>query len=388
MINFREVVLSYLEESASGGDYDNLHKLVEDTIVVTDINDEFKKCYTTFNMTAADLKNILQIVGPQIKYKPATAKNFLDYRDYFPVMDLFAYLSEPWGAKATDAFDANKTNPAKILLTRYDAFIGSGSNSLIKRTNAVDADPLFDYTPLSAWAIALQGPLRRAIAQEKFGRIALDKFNGENIKKTIYGLLEVRKSIRVSHIKNPRNVPNAVSYIDKILFNPKQFIGGQTKVPVQFKSIYNSNVIDSLVDIAITAEELYETQFKEMLPVDETPPKTTLQEFLENKTIKTYTASSDTAPEVLEGGNFFCFKGSKTGIDSKQTTLTNNGPGEGGYIIKNIKQMKSNTAQELIKKLASFANYISEGEPRNLAGKLQATASALKGVESALGIKM
>ena len=389
MINFEEIVLSYLEESASSGDYDNLHKFVEESIVVDYINIEFKKCYSWFNVTQDQLKGIIDLMGRQIQFTTPTAKTFVDYRDFFPILDMFAYLSQDWGANKTKAFLSETVIPdKKITLTKYDTFIGLGSaNSLLKRTNAVDADPLFDYTPSSSWAIALQGPLKRAIAQEKFGKIALDKFKDESIKKTIYGLLEVRKNIRVSHIKNPRNVPNAVSYIDKILFNPKQFVGGQTKVPVQFKSIYNSNVIDSLIDIAITAEELYETQLKEMLPASEiNPPKTTLQEFLENKTIQTYTASPDGAPGVIEGGNFFCFKGKTS--DSKQTTVANNGPGEKGYIIENIKQMRSNAAQELIKKLTSFANYISEGEPRNLAGKLQATASALKSVESALGIKM
>lgn len=380
MINFKDVVLSYLEEAITT-DYDNLHKLIQDPAAVTDINTEFKKCYTSFNMTEDQLKGVIDLMRGQIQFTTPTAKAFMDYRDIFPLLDMFAYLSQSWGTDKTKAFDSGSVISHKIASSDYDTFIGSGASSLEKRANAPDSDSLFDYRPLSTWAIALQGPLKRAIAQEKFGKIALDKFNEENIKKTIYGLLEVRKTIRLSHIQNPRNVPNAISYIDKILFNPKQFVGGQTKVPGQFKSIYNSNVVDSLIDIAVSAEHLYESQYREMLPTDETPPKTTLQDFLENKSMQMYVA----APPI-EAGNFFCFKG-KNGADSKQTTVTNNGPGINGYTIENIKQMKSNAAQELVKKLTSFANYISEGEPRDFVGKLKAVGSSLGNIQSALGIK-
>ena len=215
------------------------------------------------------------------------------------------------------------------------------------------------------------------------GQLALTKFNDNNIKDALYQLLAARKVVRSKTLKPGKPIPEAGKAVEDVLREPKRFTGGHALFNPKLSSIYTEAVEKDILSIAIAAHAFYNEQVIKYTP--------------ESK-------EGDTAEWVCETDVWDFITNATKGSDSKFTFTYNNGTstkqqmkaeevGVNGYTINNIRENlvkpnKSQGAKLLYKELEDFANYIRKQEPFDLVGKLQATASGLKSVEGALGIKM
>lgn len=385
MINFKEIVLTYLEEAAEDNPTDNSNKETVDaaakelssfatkwndagTNELSNLKDYF---FTTFNMDKKwpESSKIFRVA---VEYaKRPSAESLVQYAEQFPLLDFLWYII----SKETN-FDLEKddldSSKIKIHVDTFKAACG-------KANQGTNVNPLFGYVPYTGIAATAQRLLQKKISNQLIGKLSLQNYNGKSIKEALYFLLEARKKARSSVIK--QTVPSAIPFIDKILADPQSY-AGKVQIPPQLRAIYDRVDGETLIDLAQTMQDFFESEYataissQKQLSSKNIKVKTTFMDFISNNLTK-----ESKVP------NKFAFINTKS---NKLIYQQGNIPAnvKGGYTIANIRTINTPQAKTLIKELESFANYISEGEPKNLVGKLQATAAGLKSVESALGIKM
>ena len=386
MINFKDVVLSYLEEAAGDNPADNSNKETVDaaakelssfatkwndagTNELSNLKDYF---FTTFNMDKKwpESSKIFRVA---VEYaKRPSAESLVQYAEQFPLLDFLWYII----SKETN-FDLEKDDldSAKIKI-HVDTFKAACS----KANQGTNVNPLFGYVPYTGIAATAQRLLQKKISNQLIGKLSLQNYNGKSIKEALYFLLEARKKARSSVIK--QTVPSAIPFIDKILADPQSY-AGKVQIPPQLRAIYDRVDGETLIDLAQTMQDFFESESTiasnakgkgNLLNTKDVELKNTFMDFISNN-LKKESPNSNVFTFIKSNKPFYA-----TG------SIPNKMPG--GYTIANIRTINTPQAKTLIKELESFASYISEGEPRNLVGKLQATAAGLKSVESALGIKM
>ena len=205
-------------------------------------------------------------------------------------------------------------------------------------TTTTNAHPLDDYKTLSAKASSLQPVLKKALKQKVVGEIALTNFDKDGIKQAIYGILEARKKSKLAVFNGTKSVANATSFVNDILLNPQKYAGGQTEIPYEFKLIYDGACVKTLITISTICTSFLESEMVRLaVPI---PTSTTLDDFISNEPLNgTYFEFTTTPP--ARGFQF---------------------PENGGYIISNIKKIKTKHSTDLITKLEEFANHVREGE--------------------------
>lgn len=387
MINFREVVLSYLEEqqpappqtsSQQAKPVDNKKKKAQLTQTkqytlrwyYEKPNDQpvqtlARYLTETFSMSKwPDATNLFGVV--EEAYKRKVANILVNFDDYFPLMDFLWYVLQLNNKNYSDIISLDSAVPLnKTMKGMIDTFV----NNCKTNNPGKNLNPLFGYVPVSNQGKLLQMPLQKHISSTLIGKLALGRFDNLSIKKALYGILEARKKVRSSSLSN-KNIPSAVDYVDKILKNPKQY-AGQKQIPPQIRSIYDGVTGELLIEIGQSMHDFFESEYYAAItptlePTTTAPPPS---EELFMKFISSPTGNED-----------FSF-------DDKGTQSVNIQSGKGGYIISNVRTINTPQAKALISELETFANYISEGEPKDLVGKLKSISSTLGNVQSALGIK-
>lgn len=377
MINFKDVVLSYLEEQtpapAPVGTQQQVLTLAtswddNNSPVLNNLRDYLLK---TFNIDRSwpDSNKIFAIARDQtIRQR---ADSLVEYAEHFPLLDFLWYLMSK-----EKGFDPTKIDLDDAKITKHATDF---QNLCSKSNQGTNINPLFGYTPITSVANVIKRPLQKKISNQLIGKLSLQNYSGKSIKEALYFLLEARKKARSSVIK--QTVPSAIPFIDKILADPQSY-AGKVQIPPQLRAIYDRVDGETLIDLAQTMHEFFESEYtyavslQKQLASKNVKIKTTFAEFISNSLVKD-----------SKFPNKFAFINTKTNkVIAQEGNIPTNT--KGGYTIANIKTINTPQAKALIKELENFANYISEGEPSNLVGKLQATASGVKSVESALGIKM
>ena len=209
--------------------------------------------------------------------------------------------------------------------------------------------------------------MQKKIAQNTVGMLSLKNFDDLSIRKALYGILENRRKIRAAVVKND-NLPNAIRWIDGILENPQAY-SGQIQIPSEIQASYDRVTGEQLVQLSNTIHDFYEAEAGSaqvaLSAVDGSgkplPTETPFMEFISNEPLPV---------------NKFVFKFTPT-ISGESPNLTSV---SGGYLIKNIKNIDTPQAKELIAELTNLANHVSEGEPSDIAGALRGLTRIAKGL--------
>lgn len=230
-------------------------------------------------------------------------------------------------------------------------------------------DPVFNYIPVTPTGSTTIGRLRRKLSVNAIGTLSLKQFDLFSIKKTLYGLLETRKKIRKSTL-NFDKLPAEIKFIDEMLTNPGKYTG-KLQIPKELISLYDNVTAHTILTIALAMHNFANSEFERLVLDDPT--------LKGSKPIENY-FTSFISNEPLTNSKFnFVFidpAGFVRGTGpSNPPIVAEPFPGKGGYTIQNIKNIDSPESKKLIEELEYFANYVSEGEPKNYLGKFTQAAS-------------
>jgi hypothetical protein len=377
MINFEEIVLSSLIEeevileAATPMLGSNFAQQWDDSNsqVLGNLRDYF---FNTFNIDRnwPASNKIFAIARDQTVRQ--RADSLVEYAEHFPLLDFLWYLITETGFDPTkvDLDDTKITNHAKNF-----------QNLCYKSNQGPNINPLFGYSPITSVAVVVQRPLQKKISNQLIGKLSLQNCNDKSIKDTLYFLLEARKKVRTSILQKP--IPSAIPFIDKILINPQSY-AGKVQIPPELRSVYDRTDGETIIELAQTMQDFFESESAtassakgkgNLLNTKDVKLKNTLMEFISNN-LKKHSPNDNIFTFIKSNKPFYA-----------PGNISNTMPG--GYNIANIRTINTPQAKALIKELESFANYISEGEPKDRAGKFQraaqGTASALKSISSAIG---
>ena len=379
MINFKDVVLSYLEEQTPtptakqpATKKPKQPQAAQGTLFWHYTNHEKGELKELARFLAESFSinkwpdATSLFVSVEEAYKRKVANILVNFDDYYPLMDFLWFVLQNNNKNYSEIIKPD----SKFKIVGLKALANKFKDSCKALNPGKNLNPLFGYTPVSAQGKLLQQPLQKHISNSLVGKMSLQNFNNLSTRKALYGILEARKKVRSSALSN-KNIPTAVDYIDNILKTPEQY-AGQQQIPPQLRSLYDGVTGNILIEISQAFHEFFESEYySATVSAPEQPvPKPSAELFMQ------FISNPS-------GNEDFAFP-----IANKEYPSTNVVAGSGGYTISNIKKINTPQAKAVISELEIFANYVSEGEPKDLVSKLQATASALKGVESALGIKM
>jgi len=309
-------------------------------------------------------------------YTRTTAEKLLGYTDVYPLVDFLFYIAEQKGSSTsgsgTEVFD-NKPTLEEQDIKKYDA-----DYSKLMDKKITGGNPFFNFTPISGKASILHITLAKHLSQNYIGQLSLANFDNLGIKQAIYGILAGHKKLRSSVLKN-KNIPSAVKYIDSVLVNPRQYAGGKTNIPREFKEIYDNVSINELISISTVAQNLFQS---ELTRFKITNPITTFYQFITN--------------EPLDDKKIFNFYWTARGLTQPtarpaESAPGKGDPGQGGYTIANIKKLNTPQSKELIQKLEAMANFVRSGElksKKDITGALNSAAGVMRSLASAGGPTM
>lgn len=303
------------------------------------------------------------IFGPlEYAFTRTTATQLESNARFFPVVDLMFFITEKEikGTNITGA-DILRTGKHKIdpsQIQAYDRAFASNFDAHVSGNN-----PFFDYVPQSTIGRTIHLTISKKLSKMVVGQLALENFDQFSIKRALYGLLEGHRKLKLSIFQGKTVPPSSIKFIDDILLNPNKFAGGRIQIPDEFKSLYNNVSVKEIIDIAVTANKLFET---ELTRFNITNPKTTLENFISN--------------EPLDNNQKFNIQSTPKGYSGILLKPADPKPGKGGYIIANIKQLNTPQSRELIKELENLGNYIREGEPIDWSGVLSGATQVAKGL--------
>lgn len=442
MINFKDVVLSYLVEAGetapTGNTSENAKtkedakikedvaeaKSVSDFLIAkkTDLLAIWKEYYKDYNAqetrykepTQENISEILVRVN-QISRKPLLVKDVENYiRPLFPLLDLIIYLRDPQEKRQ------GVTNEQK-----YKAW----EQSLRKLPKP---HMPIKFNAMSTVAKNLRRDYLVAAAYTDLGANFLASNPDKSIWFIIMKMLEVRKKNRIREVDLTK-APNTVNWVNELLYHPEKYGGGGKKVSSNLRAVYEEITAEKLLGVAFAVKNLFESEAIRVggaADSDQLKSRPLYEKaligFYNNQPVQSgqfvwesfklnesqLFAFSDTYKNLLDevtdpaiyskvinavNKSAAARKSSKFGSTDQTQPLNQEDPSinidlTGGYTIGNILKMSKNAefgeAAAVYKLLQNFADYVREEEPKDLVRKLQATASGLKSVESALGIKM
>lgn len=377
--------------------------------------------------------NLIRQSGYQNQY---VVQNFVRYSDYFPFVDFLTYVigladdkQKPNVLEFVEAL--KKPENKEVFAKAAQAYIQD-----FKEQPVDDTWPL-DYKSRTSHATMLQTGLRQAASKNLIAEATMEKIANLSLRNAIYKLLEIRKKIRDKQNK----VPPSNQFVDSLLLTPEKHAGTTVTVPVQFKRLYPDTTVRTLVELGLLIKRLYEHEkkiaqetYNQANPDSKAQIITTLEEFFNNQLNEQkqfeWKVPEEKAPATQQesyqfneiykkflnllqekdntvgytkayGDNYDAIfnKGNQTQANpttqqppkpatnqetpNKETKNPLLGPAEEGYVVKNIKNMKTNDpAQKVYNKLQSIADYIREAEPFSIVGALQDINIAAKGLGS------
>ena len=437
MINFKDVVLSYLVEQGetpSPADSSEKPKTEEDKKADKEAEDtksvvEFLKQntsalqtiwnqhYKNYNQYDDQYKEPNEAVVTLILNRVAqTSRQKMlvkDVKDYiqplFPLLDLIIYLRHPLYK------DKALTNEKKLENWKQRLPKPTGSQMPIK------------FNPMTAIAAELRKEYLMAEAYTDLGANFLASNPDKSIWFVIMKMLEVRKKNRGREI-DLKKVPSTVNWVNNLLYYPEKYAGGGNKVNANLRAVYEEVTAEKLLGLAFAVKNLFQSEAMRAggaTNLDQLKSKPLYEKaligFYNNQPLlnnqfawesfklneSRIFAFSDAYKQMLNEYNPNALPQAyrnvpienKTDQQTDDETPKTEEPLEdtkidltGGYTISNILKMSKNAefgeAAAVYKLLQNFADHVREEEPKDLVGKLQRTAAGLKSVESALGIKM
>lgn len=374
MVDFEKLVENcMLLMEAPSTDPDVFANYWKDSSMFDDVRTFLKK---KFNIDPSwkDPNQIFPILADAYVRSSAESVIGLAQEGLFPLADFtwFALDKTP-GATGDNARKFLTTSASlsgsAITNSRADTDnIGAEFIASCKRLNNDEnpANPLFGYTPTSAKGTSYIRIVQKKIAQNTIGMLSLKNFDDLSIRKALYGILENRRKVRAAVLKVD-NIPNAITWIDGILENPQAY-SGQIQIPSQIQALYDRVTGEQLVQLSNSIHDFFEAEAgsaqSSLSAVDSSgkplPTITPFMEFISNEPLQ---------------ANKFIFK-----FDSTSGESPNLASVSGGYLIKNIKNIDTPQAKEVISELTSLANHVSEGEPSDIAGALRGLTRIAKGL--------
>lgn len=299
MIDFEMVVERLLLEADPIPDVPVVDKTVTDHTVEFFITPKGSSPYDKFAAkfqekygkqplsSAQDIQRLITALKGSSNKNELTISNFTDYTESFPIIDfvLFVVQTSLGKTKAIlgDFETAIVNDDTKNVATQ-------ASNSYINKfaaNAAKDSWPL-DYPSLTSQARMLEVGLRKKLADNVVGSLALEQLYGRSIYYAVLALLAGREKIR-----NPfRSVPSSNKFIDEILYgNYEKYAGGGEMVKGKYARMWDQVSVEKLIELGKSVRNFYEQQKAEHAPTKEavegappTPPQPvpTLEQFVKN----------------------------------------------------------------------------------------------------------
>lgn len=370
MINFREMVLEALRGPLTSGMLADFAARDEFKDIITYLNSK----YVDFDSSSPALKTpafydqAWKQIGPGRYYTDIV--NNPVYHALYPFVDFLFCIKEyingstknankQWGTDTFEVADAASLPAYGAGLTKIeDAFLKHIKNS----TTCTGPSPLFNYAPASSYLKTWHQKIKDGV----LGANLVGKKTIENCQKKGY---TVRQAIYLATQLRQRNMPIISSIpatnkaIDDFLYqsvtNTNAYLGGSV---YRGKAAFNIKRNIKTAISAIIRPKTIPTAVKDMVE--------TLLSFMDS--VKSYADILTPPPTPPKTQTSDELKKSLDVVLNKKVKAIANGP--------------TDIEKEIYAKLMNMLNHV-PGE-KDWVGKLQATASTLKGVESALGIKM
>ena len=433
MINFKDVVLSYLVEKdgdatptedtskKAATEKSEEEKNTKDIVVflkskISELTGIWSKNYKDFNQyddlnVKEPNENIVLLILNRVAQTSRQRMLVKDVKDYiqplFPLLDLIIYLRHPLYK------DKALTNEVKFANWKQRLPKSPGSQMPIK------------FNPMTSIAAELRKEYLMAEAYTDLGANFLASNADKSIWFVIMKMLEVRKKNRSREI-DLKKVPSTVTWVNNLLYYPEKYSGGGKKVSEKLRAVYEEVTAEKLLGVAFAVKSLFQSEAMrvgEAANLDQLKSNPLYEKavvgFYNNQPIQSgqFAWESfklnesqlftffDVYKQTLNEYNPLPQVYRNIPIENKPEQQTDDETPKteepledakidltGGYTISNILKMSKNAefgeAAAVYKLLQNFADYVREEEPKDLVRKLQATASGLKSVESALGIKM
>jgi hypothetical protein len=264
MINFKDVVLSYLEEkdgdATPPGNTSENAKVKEDAAESKSVSEFliakatalqaiWKEYYKDYNAQETRYKepsqeNISEILVRvnQISRKPLLVKDVENYiRPLFPLLDLIIYLRDPQEKRE------GVTNEQK-----YKAW----EQSLRKLPKP---HMPIKFNAMSTVAKNLRRDYLVAAAYTDLGANFLASNPDKSIWFIIMKMLEVRKKNRIREVDLTK-APNTVNWVNELLYHPEKYGGGGNKVSANLRAVYEEVTAEKLLGVAFAVKNLFESE--------------------------------------------------------------------------------------------------------------------------------
>lgn len=357
--------ITFLEDTSQrSGYFEEFYKNTNDLV---DLRNFFNKTYN-ISTTWPQANQLFPILKDT--YIRKTAESLMPFVDYYPIIDFVWYVAEAYGTavlelssvatgkhlvlKSTDVEEKAK----EFITTNKENNKGTGLNPL---------NPLYGYSPVSSKAIAYLGPIQNKHTNSLIGKLSLDNFQDLSLKRALYGILEVRRKVRVNVIKN-QNIPTSVDWVNKILENPSTY-AGQTQIPTELAALHNNISAEQLITIATAFHTFYNYEQSETFETNKTQNNK-----ISNKNTTTPFLNFISNEPLID--NNFQFK-----FDYMPFTPPSLEGKDGGYTIKNIRTFESEAAKNVIEQLTLLASYVSNGV--EIPDRLQKIAQGASQIASA-----
>ena len=376
MINFREMVLeaittppngkleAYASASSPGDGFSSL---------ITAIKGKFSSFDETTVKTSDFYNRSWNLIGKR-PYYTSIVSNDVFYLTY-PMVDFLFFIKENYGANGADNWGADDFSTpdagGKKGLNSVESLFISHINSL----TPPGADPLFNYTPKSSFLSGVHQKIKDGILGSNIiGKKTIK--NCENKGYTIRQAIYLATQLRQRNMPIISTIPSRNKPIDDFLI--------QTVRPTEISAVKPSGAkspavrnVNLHLGGAVTPgrRNIFSAIFRpKAIPSVLKDMVDTLLSFMES--VKNYADFSPTlrprlTPPATEPTLEQLDESINKTLDVKVSAIATG---------------SSEFEKEIYAKLMNMLNHV-PGE-KDWVGKLQATASALKGVESALGIKM
>jgi hypothetical protein len=368
MINFREMVLEAIDSPdgvplATFAASTNTKKGFFDLIKT--IKDGFHKFNDSYVKTPGYYTQAWLWAGQKFSY--TSVVNHEELQITYPMLDFLFLVKEMYNKKdanwGTDIYSINDVSPKHGLKKIEQDFLSGFAARCTAGVQPADRDTLFNYTPFSATLKSVHQKIKDTITSagligRKTIKNCADK--GYTVRQAIY----LATQLRQSNMPIISSIPAANKSIDDFLYQSvigtNSYLGGAVTPSESgkgFKAAVKSKVS------AIIKPKTIPTAVKDMVE--------TLISFMESVKIRADVLTPPPLPPKPQMTSDEIKESLNKVLNEKVEALSNG---------------TSEIEKEIYSKLTNMLNHV-PGE-KDWVGKLQATASGLKSVESALGIKM
>ena len=285
-----------------------------------------------------------------------SAAQMIAYASYTPIITFIADL-------------ASKATPADNVEARFrsvpisKALFDSMANNFIKALkNAPTKNPI-DFKPINtAEATYIIQQVLKGNQNQLIAAASLENYMSNNIKETIYKILEARKKVRLATLSD-KSVPDQGKAVLDVLLHPENYAGGRYAFSDKVSSdkIYTRAVHTQLLELGLQIKAFFQSEAgrlsrgvenKEAISDTKNQNKISVSDMEHNLFLNNAS---------LDSNRFYAFHS-----ESTRDEVIAEDVGQGGYIIKNIKKLSMSSenvqAKEMYEKLLEFANYVKEGE--------------------------